>query len=309
MIYFDIEDTGSGIPPAQIDRIFMPYEQGGDLASRRAGTGLGLAISRQLVQLMGGELCVESEMGRGSSFSFTLMLPITAGTAEPGAPSDRVIIGYHGRRRSVLVVDDNLSNRAVLLHMLRPLGFELAETADGSQTIALALETRPDLILIDLRMPGIDGFTAAQQLRQLPATQGIPLIAVSASVADEQQAHSREMGFDAFLPKPIQWPRLVALLQEQLQLEWVYAETEDAVAVAPEVAGPLVPPPSDELARLYELIRLGNFYGLRERAAHLETLDPALIPFARKLRELAQGYHEQAILALLEPYLDVEARR
>ena len=121
---------------------------------------------------------------------------------------------------------------------------------------------------------------------------------MSASVTDEEQAQSWEMGFDAFLPKPINWPRLAVLLHEQLQLEWVYAEAEGEALAALEVGGLLVPPPPDELARLYELARLGNFYGLRERAAHLETLGPLFIPFACKLRQLAQGYHEQAILAL-----------
>src|SRR5439155_7419094 len=119
-------------------------------------------------------------------FWFAVTVPvIEAAAVEPMYPSDRVITGYHGSPRRLLVVDDISSNRAVLLDMLRPIGFELAEAADGQQAIGLAQETRPDLILMDLRMPGIDGHETARQIWQLPSMHGLPIIAVSASVADE----------------------------------------------------------------------------------------------------------------------------
>jgi CheY-like chemotaxis protein len=206
----------------------------------------------------------------------------------------------------VLVVDDNPSNRAVLMDLLRPIGFNLVEATDGGQAIERAQATRPDLILMDLRMPGIDGLEAARQLQQLPAMQGVPLIAVSASVTDDDQVLSQKIGFDAFLPKPIHWPRLAALLQEHLQLEWVYGEAANAARAALQVAGPLIPPPPEELAVLYEWARQGNLRALRERAADLETLGPHLLPFAHTLRDLARSYQTKAILTLIERYLTVE---
>src|SRR5207253_7924339 len=122
-----------------------------------------------------------------------------------------------------VVVDDIASNRAVLNAMLQPLGFTVLEAADGQQALALAQQTRPDLILMDRRMPVLSGPAAVQRIRNLPDVQGIPIIATSASVSEADQVLSREAGYDAFLPKPIDWPRLAALLEQYLQLDWVYA--------------------------------------------------------------------------------------
>jgi signal transduction histidine kinase/DNA-binding LacI/PurR family transcriptional regulator/ActR/RegA family two-component response regulator len=298
---FTIEDTGMGIAPDQLEHIFQPFEQAGELTRRVEGTGLGLAISRQLVQLMGGDLHVESEPGCGSTFWFTVALPVEA--AVPAAPSqERLITGYTGRRRTLLVADDIASNRAVLVGLLKPLGFDVVEAADGQASIAVAQATRPDLILMDRHMPGLNGLEAAQQIRRIPALHDVLLISVSASVSAADQALSREVGYDAFLPKPIHWPRLAALLAEHLELEWTYTEAGDATTAAGPTPGALIPPPGAELAVLYDLARRGDLRAIRQRALGLEQQDATFRPFACHLRQLAERFEGRAILALVNHY-------
>jgi CheY-like chemotaxis protein len=305
---FEVEDTGIGISPDQLKRIFQPFEQAGDV-SRTEGTGLGLSISRQLVHLMGGDIHVESRVGRGSTFWFEVALPVTEVTVEAAPPPEQVITGYTGPRRTVLVVDDVPSNRAVLVELLEPLGFEMVEAADGQQAIHLARELRPDLILMDRWMPVLDGFEAAQRMQQIPELARVPTIAISASVSKEDQAQSRKVGINAFLPKPVNWPNLAALLEEHLGLSWITAEPEvesEAPLVPPpaEEEDALVPPPQEELAILLDLARRGNIRGIRERATHIETLGEQYVPFADKLRKLARGFEERDILALVKQYVE-----
>jgi CheY-like chemotaxis protein len=301
-VTFEVIDTGIGIAPDQLERIFQPFEQAGELTRRVEGTGLGLAISRQLVQLMGGDLHVESEPGCGSTFWFTVALPVAAAVV-PAAPSqERLITGYTGRRRTLLVADDIASNRAVLVGLLKPLGFDVVEAADGQATIAAAQATRPDLILIDRHMPGLNGLEAAQQIRRIPALQDVLLISVSASVSAADQALSREVGYDAFLPKPIHWPRLAALLAEHLDLEWEYTEAGDATTAAGPAPGSLIAPPGEELAVLYDLARRGDLRAIRQRALGLEQQDETFRPFASHVRQLAERFEGRAILALVNHY-------
>jgi CheY-like chemotaxis protein len=305
LLRFEMIDTGPGIPASELERIFQPFEQVGELTQHAEGTGLGLTISRQLVHLMGGELQVVSEVGQGSTFSFELPLPIamvTGASLVSLQPAEQVIVGYKGFQRKLLVVDDIPSNRAVLVDLLQPLGFEVIEAENGQEAIRLAQETRSDLILMDRRMPGMNGLEAAQQLRQHPELQNIPLIGISASVTEADQALSRAVGYDDFLPKPINWPKLTALLEKYLNLEWAYSDVE--VKAEPlEPVKPMIPPPAEELAALYELTRLGNMRRIREQAEYLESLGEAFVPFARKVQELAQSFQERAIVALLEQYL------
>jgi signal transduction histidine kinase/DNA-binding NarL/FixJ family response regulator len=304
LLRFSVRDTGIGIPPDRMEHIFQPFEQAGDLAHRTKGTGLGLAISRQLVRLMGGDIHVQSEPGRGSTFWFEIALPVVAMVVEAAPPPERVIAGYTGSRRRVLVVDDVLSNRAVLVDLLQPLGFDVVEAADGQQALHLARALRPDLILMDRRMPVLDGFEAARQLRRMPGLKDMVVIAVSASVSAEDQARSREAGIDAFLPKPVHWSKLAALLEEHLGLEWIYEEQEALGEGRP--SAPLAPPPQEEIAILYDLARMGDMWAIRERAAHIETLGEQYAPFARKLRALAEGFEEREILALVEQYMKAD---
>ena len=302
---FSVRDTGIGISSDQLECIFQPFEQVGNPVHRSKGTGLGLAISRQLVRLMGGEIYVESEPGGGSRFWFDVTFPKAEMTADILQPPERTITGYRGPRRTVLVVDDIPSNRAVLVDLLEPLGFKIVEATNGEQAIQVAQEVRPNLILMDRWMSVMDGFEAAQRMRQTPELADLAVIAVSASVSKEDQAKSRQAGFDAFLSKPIHWPTLAKMLEEHLELVWEIEEAGECFDAEEEEAI-LVPPPEAEMDVLLDLARRGNLRAIQERAARIATLGEQYVPFARKLRELAKSFEEQELLALVERYREDE---
>ncbi len=302
LLRFEVSDTGIGIEPEQIDRIFEPFEQIRSVEYDSGGTGLGLAISRQLVQLMGAELHVESKPGSGSAFWFEVALAVTGPAGHAIAPRERVISGYSGHRRRVLIADDIASNRGLLVEMLASVGFETIEAMDVRQAIHLARETRPDLILIDRRMPGSNGFQAAPQIRKIAGLEKVIIIAVTADVSEQSKAMYRQLGVNAFLPKPVYWPRLAALLEKHMKIEWVYARNVHAQSAGE--SQDLVPPSPEELNILYELARRGNLRAIEEQASRLETMDVGLRPFARRLRQLAQAFEDRAVVALIEQYIE-----
>ena len=298
-LHFEVEDTGAGIAPEQLERVFQPFEQAGKIDKRVEGTGLGLAISRQIVQLMGGRLQVESKLGQGSAFWFDVTLPVIEAVAQEEAAPLRAIVGYEGARRKVLVADDKAYNRQMLVDLLEPLGFEVSMAGDGQETIDKALTWQPDAIVMDLVMPVKTGFEAAQEIRQRPEFEAkrVCLIAASASVLAADQEKSRVAGCDAFLPKPIKAERLLDLLAASLGLAWVYAEAEAGSAA------PLVPPPTEELAALYQLADEGRILDLQAQAARLEKLGEAYVPFANRLQKLARGFEIDQIKAFLKQFM------
>ncbi len=306
---FEVRDRGIGMNPQQLDKIFQPFEQVGDVKRRAAGTGLGLTISRQLVELMGGQLQVSSKLGQGSTFWFEATFPVLEEvTAQDQLTEQRRIVGYQGKRRHILVVDDKEENRLVLQNMLEPLGFEIALGEDGQQEIELAQQIQPDCILTDLVMPVKTGFEAVKEIRSIPEIKDVIIIVISASVLDMDREKSRLMGCDSFLPKPVEEPKLLALLQEHLQLDWIYEQIDEPdsnhlVTTETAAAQTLIAPPTEEMAILYELAMLGSMKKIRERAIYLEGLDEQYAPLAAKLQELAQGFQEKAIINLIEQYL------
>lgn len=308
---FEISDTGVGMTAQQLQKIFQPFEQVGDTKRRSQGTGLGLAISRQLVELMGGQLNVESQLNVGSTFWFEIPLPITETLPSLGTQKVGQVTGYQGDRRKILIVDDKQANRLVLLNMLEPLGFEVELAENGQEEIEKAQETHPDLILTDLVMPVMNGFDAIAAIRQIPEIKQIPIIAVSASVLEINQNQAQIVDCQAFLAKPVDEQQLLTLLAEQLQLTWTYDSVNpptEETAITGETdraeAAALVPPPPEEIEVLYQLAMLGNMKKIRQRAQHLEQLDRKYIPFANQLKELAQGFQEKAILALVEAQMN-----
>lgn len=308
-IRFDIIDTGVGMTPKQITQIFQPFEQVGDVKRRAEGTGLGLAITKQLVELMGGELQVKSTPGQGSTFWFESRFSVVAAPTETQAEIPRKIVGYQGKKRTILVVDDKEENRLVLQSMLEPLGFEIVLGEDGQQEVELAHKIKPDLILTDLVMPNKSGFEAIQEIRQIPELQNIPIIAVSASVLDMDQKQSRIAGCDDFLPKPVDEQKLLTLLGKYLELEWIDEQPKEKevqkLAKDTVKLTELVIPPSTEMEILYELAMLGSMRKIQERATYLEELDQKYIPFAQQLKTLAQEFRDEEIVDLVEKHLHI----
>jgi CheY-like chemotaxis protein len=216
---FEVHDSGIGIKPADLQTLFQPFQQVGDVQRRRSGTGLGLAISRQLVRHMGGDIEVRSEPGRGSVFAFELEFPTLA--APPASGAQQVVVGYEGERKTVLVVDDITANRALLSDMLRPLGFTTVDAENGREGLEKAQAVLPDLILMDDVMPEMDGAQATQRLRQLEGFSDLPVIAVSASATAEDQERLLAAGASAFLSKPFNATELLELLEAHLGIQLI----------------------------------------------------------------------------------------
>lgn len=300
-IRFEVSDSGVGMSPEALEKIFLPFEQVGNSQSRAEGTGLGLAITQQLVTLMGSQMKVKSEAGKGSTFCFDLTLPILSTSVEQVQRVRKHIIGYQGEPRKILVVDDKLENRLVLSNMLSPLGFEVVPAENGQECVDLTRQIQPDLILTDLVMPVMTGFEAVKEIRKLPSLQKLPIIAISASVFDIEQKQSHLAGCDAFLPKPVDEQKLLTVIGSHLKLEWIYKDTPASKVAAQE--SPLLPPPQEELEALYELAMLGNIKRIGQYADHIEQLHNKYVPFAKQVRQLAEDFEDEKIVALVKEYV------
>jgi CheY-like chemotaxis protein len=299
---FEVEDEGIGMTGQQMARLFQPFEQVAESKRREGGTGLGLAISRQLIRLMGGDIEVHSQPDDGSVFSFEIEVPASQRQVQlPLVQS--VPIGYLGERRKILVVDDVLANRAMLLEELVTLGFVTAEACNGVEALEAAARFQPDLLVMDLMMPVMDGFEATRRLRSLPQGADLPIIATSASATTETEVRSREAGANAFVSKPIQEPVLLHAIAVLLHLDWILDKSAvSRVRGSGGEDGDVVPPPPDEMEVLRGLALAGNMRSIRDRADHVRGLDSRYAAFAAQLQTLAEGYQSSAITTMIERY-------
>lgn len=297
-----VEDTGIGIAPEQLEEIFVPFQQISRQHQPIEGAGLGLAISRRLVWLMGGDLQVESTLGQGSIFQFSVSFPVVSEWQGRAAETERAIMGFQGPTRKILVADDKPENRAIVHDLLLPLGFEVAEATNGVDCLNRAAIFQPDLILMDLVMPVMDGFEATRQLRQSSSIANAIIIAISASVFERSRQASQEAGCDDFLPKPIRIEALFDTLTAHLHLEWVY----DTAIATPQSADdrPLMIPPIETLAPLMQLAQKGHIMPLYQHIERMEQLDDRLAPFADALRRHADAFDMQALCDTIRPYLE-----
>ncbi|HCF26557.1 MAG TPA: hybrid sensor histidine kinase/response regulator [Cyanobacteria bacterium UBA11049] len=308
-IRFHVEDTGIGMTPEQMEKIFLPFEQVGEHAHKAEGTGLGLAISRKIVQMMGGEIHVESTYGKGSKFWFELELPQAIGAIElEQFKSKHNAIGYQGDRRTILIVDDRWENRSVIINLLEPIGFNLIEASNGYEGLEKANKFKPNLIITDLAMPVMNGFEMAQRLRESEEFKDSVIIAFSASVFSFDRQKSREAGCNDFLSKPVQASELLEKLQYYLQLRWIYETREELIPKNPESTeiGEMTIPPGELLTPLYQAAKRGYISGIEESANQLKQLDPKYTAFANKVLELAEEFEDEAIVELVKPYLELK---
>jgi CheY-like chemotaxis protein/anti-sigma regulatory factor (Ser/Thr protein kinase) len=318
-LHLQVSDTGIGIAPADLTRIFIPFQQAGDQNYRPEGTGLGLSITRKLVELMGGELQVNSQLGQGSTFGVVLALPESSQFINKLVDKP-VITGFQipphlplSERGEVviLVIDDRWENRSVLVHLLTPLGFKVLEASQGQEGLEMARRWSPALIISDLVMPVMDGFELARRLRQLPEFQTVPMIAATASVFDLHSPESLSAGYNEVITKPLQVEQLRALLQRHLGLTWNYAQSEpSATSILKEREAPekssalLVGPAKEQLAILLKLGMIGDIGGILEELDKLEQQDPQLIPFVTEVRQLARNFDEARICEMVQRYMD-----
>ncbi len=303
---FEVEDTGIGIPTDQLEAIFQPFAQVGEAQRRASGTGLGLAISEQFVRLMGGKIHVDSHVGQGSTFWFELDLPVVA--AHIAAIPEGNVTGYEGPRKTILVVDDLAENRAVAVGLLEQVGFITIEAKSGRDAIDKTRTLRPDLILMDVVMPDMDGMETTRYLRQLPYFGQIPIIALSANASGSEVKRYLAAGVNAFQAKPLARESILQQIATLLHLTWTYDIS--ATASAPqdtEAQAPLEAPPFHEMDRLHYLAKIGNMNDILQRASYLAELDQRYRPFANRLSTLAKSFQSKAILRFVEEHLQKEA--
>ncbi|MAT99827.1 MAG: hypothetical protein CL608_22020 [Anaerolineaceae bacterium] len=300
---FQVEDTGRGIPSDNLTTILDPFQQAGDKKYRAEGTGLGLAISQTLIELMGGELHVKSEPGVGSTFWFDIPLVVTQGWQAKTAVSQPAIVGIHGQAPTILIVDANQANRALMVDLLTSIGFAVHDASKGADALAFTRTLRPDAIIMDLGLPEMDAFALIEHFRNKPETKETVIIAASADPYQGIMDKSHLAGSTAFIAKPVQIDSLLSLLQQHLALDWRYQSLPpDDTLIEPTAVYQL--PDHEELKTLYQLALQGDVHAIRQRAAALLETDEALEPFAKKLSDLAEKFQINEMCAWLAGYTE-----
>ncbi|MFN0317101.1 MAG: ATP-binding protein [Burkholderiales bacterium] len=277
---FEIEDSGVGMSAEELSRIFLPFEQGS--AGAALGTGLGLTITKLLAELMGGEVSVRSNPGVGSVFQVRLFLPEVR-NPRPVLELERHITGYTGARRRVMVVDDEPAHRALLDSLLGELGFEVHCEKSGENCLHAVSKYNPEAVLLDMAMPGLNGWATARKLRDEYTFTG-PIIAVSAAFENDP-LKLEAAGIQAFVVKPVDFNELLVKLGDALALEW---ERSAAPRHAPEA------PPSEPLAQtlleLRQLADMGYLKGFERKLGEIAGDASGGAPWVRELRDLAKAF-------------------
>lgn len=302
LVRFAVSDSGPGIAPDQLALIFEPFAQVRlgqmhHVDPQSSGTGLGLTISHQLVALLGGTLVVQSEPGHGSCFWFALRLPTRTISTAPALL--RQVIGLKGTAPPVLVVDDHPYNRALLRDFLLPLGFPVWEAADAQTALQLLSTARPTILLIDLILPGVNGADLIRHIRADKNLHPVVIIAISASHSTQAEKRSADLGWDAWLPKPIDFMALLATLQQLAGIVWLEAPlpTTPALPATPTVPVEL---PVEQLVALLSAAKKGAIGAMRQQVDALCQSEATPVrQLGAELQTLVQSYQIQKLVQRL----------
>ena len=307
---FEVEDTGIGIEKEALGAVFEPFYQLKEARQKVEGTGLGLSISKKIANILDGDIGVYSEPGKGSAFWLNLELTEIEGQLDKGRDKEKTVVGYKGPAKKVLVVDDKTENRALIVDILSPLGFKLIESENGEDALLKAAEFKPDLILMDIVMPVLDGIETTRRIRISSELKNIIVIALSASVYEQSRQDTKESGCDDFIPKPIRVDTLLEKLKYHLKLDWIYAEDErvtielhsKSTVKKQEIIEEI--PPEDALKILHLLAKSGDINGLLRKLDDLAENSDHFNAFISQHRELAKSYQMKRIRELLELQLE-----
>ncbi|MBD2534850.1 response regulator [Nostoc flagelliforme FACHB-838] len=302
-VRFQVQDTGVGIDTEELKKIFLPFEQVGSIKKQSEGTGLGLAISQKIIAIMGGNLAVQSQIGKGSIFWFELEIVkskqwISVSKKLP----KRSIIGYKGKKRKILVVDNISVNRSIFVNLLKLFGFELAEAENGQDVLAKVIEFEPDLIITGIDMPLINGYEMLYRLRNLLKFPNLKVVVSSASVFGYDKQKSLDAGADDFLPKPVQLSELLNKLEKHLEMEWIYEDNNlstltsaNIMKISKSNQAKIIPPPIEELICLKQLALRGRIKAIHKHLEKIEQMDEKYAAFVQYLNHLAQNFKTKEI--------------
>ncbi|MGK7928632.1 MAG: ATP-binding protein, partial [Spirulina sp.] len=295
-IRFEIQDTGVGMTPKQIDKIFLPFEQVGSQSKQIEGTGLGLTICSKIINMMGSEIDVTSSLGEGSKFWFDIDLRLAKEWIHAATLSERgQILGYTGQPKKILIVDDTEVNRTVVVEVLKPLGFLMAEAGNGREGLKQLAEFQPDLIITDIVMPKMDGYEMVKAIRQCKGGD-LPILASSASVSLADQSLAIAAGCNNFLEKPVDMEKLFICLQKYLKIDWIYEEEEKIPE--PEMKE-IVFPTESELECLEKAAKIGDIKEIQEEARRLAKGEPKYQEFCDRILNLVAEFDDEGILKLV----------
>jgi signal transduction histidine kinase/CheY-like chemotaxis protein len=296
---FEVIDTGAGIAVEDYTKIFEPFQQG-EAGKQRGGTGLGLSTSRKRVELMGGHIEVESEVGVGTRFFFTIPLTlvirdVVGEVADVGSTVVRLAEGYSV---SALVVDDVQENRDLLYRYLTEIGCDVLMAENGPQAVSMFRHHRPEVVFMDIRMPsGEEGIEAAQEIWAEFGRDTSKIVAISASALAHEQQGYLEAGFDAFVPKPFQPQQIYDCLANLLGVEYEYEASEDQTTDLGNLPRAVLPP--ELLSHLQQAAEDSSITDLSELINQVDKLGPDAQLFAGRLRDLANQYDFDGVLDIL----------
>jgi signal transduction histidine kinase/CheY-like chemotaxis protein/purine-cytosine permease-like protein len=311
MACFQIEDSGPGIPPQELEQIFEPFVRG-STAQGIGGSGLGLTIARMFADVMGGEMQVDSTPGLGTRFKVRLYLPQLHGAQAAAQSARSTRRGYLGERRRILIVDNEAVDREWLSQALTPFGFEISAVESGEECLARHDQLQPEVIFLDLAMPGIDGWETLRRLRERNTAARIAIVSANAFDRGQENniAHELGIGEADFIVKPVRVERLLDWLGAALKLSWVDRAAEAApptpalLRKSPSSAVKKVLPPRAALLELIAALDLGHVKSVRQWLATMKNDAPASAEFLTRLDELSRNFQLDQMRSLVMEALD-----
>ena len=298
----EVEDTAPGIREGDLIKLFTAFEQSANVLQKKEGTGLGLAISRELARLMGGEIFVESEEGVGSIFRLEVDVKLgNEFTIEKKAPARR-IIGLEPNQETfrILIADDNKDNRELLKNLLEEIGFKTKLAENGTEAIQVFEKWNPHLILMDMRMPILDGYATTKYIKNTFEGKDIPIIAVTASAFEELRKEIYNLGVNAYVRKPFSEYEIFEAIQSCLDVKYLYAKENAEHGVFEQfllTAESLADIPIELVKKMLQATTTADLYLLFKLIGQIA---PEHTQVSKKLRELAESFQYETLIRLFE---------
>ena len=302
-LWLEVQDSGPGIAPERLEDIFKPFVQAGQPQAGSQGTGLGLTIAKSFVELMGGEISVESRLGEGALFRVELPVALAEASEASGVEvAVPAVLGLESGQpaQRILVVEDNPENRLLLTSLLEQVGFEVQEAENGEQAVTLFEQWQPHFIWMDMRMPVMDGYEATAKIRTLPGGDEVKIVAITASVFKERKDGVMAAGADDFVRKPFKPEEIFDCMARQLGVRYLYQQenekTEKRQAVIQITSEMLAKLPHDLITELQAAVRA---HDMEQTSALLDRLAGADPELANALRQLVEEMDFRGLKNLL----------